>query len=95
MIQHTIPAPHPLRAHACGQTPRLIESRGHAITDPHLFGKPARSYHVECSRCALATVPVLSPRTAAHLWTVGDALVPVSRLPALRLDAERALASAA
>lgn len=95
MIQHTIRPRAPLAPHACGHPPHLVESRGHASTDPRLFGKPARSYHVECSRCAVATAPVLSPRTAAHLWTAACALVPVSRLPALRLEAERALASAA
>ena len=95
MIQHTIRAPGALSPHTCGHAPHLVESRGHSSTDPRLFGKPARSYHVECSRCGVSTAPVLSVRTATHLWANGHALVPVSRLPALRLDAERALASAA
>lgn len=95
MIQHTLPAPAALAPHTCGHAPHLVESRGHSSTDPRLFGKPARSYHVECSRCGVATAPVLSARTATRLWTSSAALVPVSRLPALRLEAERALASAA
>ncbi|HVI60098.1 MAG TPA: hypothetical protein VM619_14665 [Luteimonas sp.] len=95
MIHHAIPAQQPLQQHACGNAPHLIESRGHASTDPRLFGLPASMYHVECCRCGLATTPAWSARTAEHLWATATDLVPTTRLQALRLEAERALAAAA
>jgi hypothetical protein len=95
MIQHTIRPHAPLAPHTCGSTPHLVESRGHSGTDPRLLGTRGRSYHVECSRCAIATAPQLSARTAEHLWDTATRLVPVDRLPALRLKAERALINAA
>lgn len=95
MIQHTIPPHAPLALHTCGSVPHLVEARGRSGTDPRLLGTRARSYHVECSRCAVATAPQLSARTAEHLWHTASALIPVARLPALRLEAERALINAA
>jgi hypothetical protein len=95
MIMHDITPSTPLTHEACGHLAHLIETRGRVQIDPRLFGMPARQYHVECTRCGVATPPVYSPCIAEQLWNNGEsALVPLTHLPALRLAAERSLLAA-
>ena len=86
----------PLPPHAaCGHVPHLIEARGRVTTDPRLFGKPARAWHVECCRCGVATQIHASARRAELAWRLQADLVTTTALPTLRLAAERAQAAAA
>lgn len=92
MIMHDINPSAPITHDACGHVAHLVETRGRVQIDPRLFGMPARQYHVECTHCGLATVPVYSQRIAEQLWSCGEsALVPLATLPALRVIAERSL----
>ncbi len=93
MIQHDITPSSPLRHDACGNAAKLIESRGRALIDYRLFGQPCRQFHVECVQCGVATQPYYSALTAEHVWRHASAttLVATTDLPALRVQAERAL----
>lgn len=95
MILHDVTPRRPLPEHACGFAPHLIEARGRITTDPRLFGRPARSWHVECARCGVATHLQPSPGAAELAWQLQVDLVTATALPTLRVDAERALAAAA
>ncbi len=94
MIMHDVSTRTTL-IHSCGHKAHLIEARGRTHTDPRLFGKPARQFHVECTHCGVGTQPVYSPRIAEQLWSYGDSvLVPLADMPALRIAAERSLLAA-
>ncbi|MGH8075599.1 MAG: hypothetical protein ACREO4_16235 [Lysobacter sp.] len=95
MIHQAIRPRRTLLPHACGHTPRLIETRGHVLTDARLFGQPTRMYHVECHRCGVATSPVWTQRTAENLWAAESGLVAITHLQTLRIEAERGLLTAA
>lgn len=96
MIQHDIKPSVPLQHTACGNAAKLIESRGRALIDHRLFGKPATQYHVECVQCGVATPPFYSALTAEHIWRwpTANTLVQTTDLPALRVQAERSLLAA-
>lgn len=86
----------PLAEHAaCGHRPHLIEARGRCSSHATLLGTPARAWHVECSRCGVATQIHATARRAELAWRVQADIVPVDALPNLRLAAERAQATAA
>jgi len=86
----------PLAPHApCGQVPHLIEARGRVVGDVRLLGTPARAWHVECSRCGVATRVHRSPGTAELAWRLQADLVATTDLTTLRIAAERAQAAAA
>ncbi|NLA67982.1 MAG: hypothetical protein GX856_07040 [Gammaproteobacteria bacterium] len=96
MILVDIQPSRPLAPHrACGHVPHLIEARGRSTTDPRLLGTPARAWHVECSRCGVATQVHRTARRAELAWRVQADIVPIAELPTLRLAAERAQAAAA
>lgn len=90
--QHLAPSL-PLVPHYCGSPAHLVAvnlpSTGHAVDGlPSLL-----HFHVECPACGVATPPSYSKATAEALWRIHDVrpLVPVSKLPALRAQAEEQL----
>lgn len=96
MIHHAVKPRTTLRTCDCGHAPHLIEARGRTITDPRLLGLPARTFHVECCRCGIATRPAHTQADAEARWRSGGLfLVAASTLTALRAQLERALANAA
>lgn len=93
-VSQSIPAGMPVCVP--GHRPQLVESRG--APAGHRIGTPCPpQWHVECARCAIATVPVFNRAAALRAWRGQPDLfhIPLSQLAHARLHVVSVLANAA
>jgi hypothetical protein len=85
-----------LAPHDCGRVPTVVQATGRATHNAVPAGLPRTQYQVECAQCGVTTAPVYSQAIAEALWRhrTATSLHPLAELPALRRQAESALAAA-
>lgn len=92
---------HPLSMHAPGchpdHRPQCVETRGLPRTDRALGLPCPPLWHVECVRCAIATVPHPSRAVAKARWRdpVGTERIPLAHIAHARAHTVAALAHVA
>lgn len=83
MIQISRPLPADMPTCVEGHRPHWVETRGAPPGRPIGLPSPPH-FHVECSRCRVATVPSPSRAIAESRWRDPAALIPLSDLPRVR-----------
>lgn len=95
MIQTSQPLPPGSHQCAPGHHPQLVQSRG--APAGHRLGTPVPpQYHVECARCAIATVPAFNRPDALRAWCGKPDLfhIPLSLLGQVRMHVVNAAEAA-
>lgn len=83
MFQISRPLPADVPACAPGHRPQLVETRG--APQGHRVGLPCPSnWHVECTRCCVATVPHISRAITELRWRDPEHRIPISSLGRVR-----------
>ncbi|GAB3755053.1 hypothetical protein [Lysobacter olei] len=83
MFQISRPLPADVPVCAPKHRPQLVETRG--APTGHRVGLPCPSnWHVECTRCGVATVPHISRAIAELRWRDAHTRIPLSALGRVR-----------
>ena len=86
MMQFSYPLPDDVPNCSAGHRPQLVETRGAPLGHP--IGEPCpTSWHIECGRCRIATVPTYSRAIAESRWRWHE---PLRLIPLSDLGRERA-----
>jgi len=94
MIQISRPLPDSVPLCGTGHHPHLVETRGAPLG--HRLGQPCPPmFHIQCSRCAMATEPTPNRALAESRWThpTSQHLIPIHQLRSARERAVAALAA--
>jgi hypothetical protein len=95
MLQTSHPLPAGFKPCGEGHRPQLVETRG--APRGHRIGTPCPiQWHVECARCATATVPSFDRDRALRAWRGKPDLfhIPLSQLSHVRAHVAQVMARA-